>query len=98
MLTSHVNCLEETSHHAVPHGMWHMLLLKDCGIGKIEQRRHKSRIMHRSAFHDEYYAIKSQTYIYTFMSNAYIQRLTHLGPYTIELAHNQDLTIPGAYN
>ena len=38
ILTSHVNCLEETSHHAVPHGMWHMLLLKDCGIGKIEQR------------------------------------------------------------
>ena len=59
MLTSHVNCIEETSHHAVPHGMWHMLLLKDCGIGKIEQRRHKSRIMHCSAFHDEYYVIKS---------------------------------------
>ena len=59
MLTSHVNCLEETSHNAVPHGMWHMLLLKDCGIGKIEQRRHKSRIMHCSAFHDEYYVIKS---------------------------------------
>ena len=33
MLTSHVNCLEKTNHHAVPHGMWHMLLLKDCGIG-----------------------------------------------------------------
>ena len=59
IFTSLVNCLEETSHHAVPHGMWHMLLLRDCGIGKIEQRRHKSRIMHCSAFHDEYYVIKS---------------------------------------
>ena len=56
MLTSHVNCLEETSHPAVPHGM---LLLKDCGIGKIEQRRHKSIIIHCSAFHDEYYVNKS---------------------------------------
>ena len=59
ILTSHVNCLEETSHHEVPHGMWHMLLLKDCGIGQIEQRRHKCRIMHCSAFHDEYYIIRS---------------------------------------
>ena len=59
IFTSHVNCLEETSHHEVPHGMFHMLLLKDCGIGQIEQRRHKSRIMRCSAFHDEYYVIKS---------------------------------------
>ena len=54
MLTSHVNCLEETSHHAVPHCMWYMLLLKDCGIGQIEQRRHQSRIIRHSMFHYEY--------------------------------------------
>ena len=54
MLTSQVNCLEETGHHVEAHGMWHMLLLNDCGIGQIEQRRHKSRIMHCSMFHDEY--------------------------------------------
>ena len=36
--------------------------------------------------------------LYFYENNAYIQRLTHLGPHTIELAHNQDLTIPGAYN
>ena len=59
ILTSHVNCLEETSHHEVPHGMFHMLLLGYCGIGQIEQRRHKSRIMHCSAFHDEYDVIRS---------------------------------------
>ena len=35
IFTSHVNCLEETSHHEVPHGMFHMLLLKNCGIGQI---------------------------------------------------------------
>ena len=27
-----------------------------------------------------------------------IQRLTPLGPHTIEAAHDPDLTIPGAYN
>ena len=59
MLTSHVNCLEETDHHVEAHGMWHKLLLNDRGIGKIEQRRHKSIIIHCSAFHDEYYVNKS---------------------------------------
>ena len=54
MLTSHVNCREETGHHVVAHGMWHMLLLNDCGIGQIEQRQHKGRIMHCSVFHYEY--------------------------------------------
>ena len=54
ILTSHVNCLEETSNHEVPHGMWHMLLLKDCGIGQIKQRRHKSRNIYFNMFHHEY--------------------------------------------
>ena len=53
MLTSHVNCLEETGHHVEAHGMWHMLLLNDCGIGQIKQRRHECRIMHCSMFHHE---------------------------------------------
>ena len=44
MLTSHVNCLEETSHHVEAHGIWHMLLLNDCGIGQIEQRQHKTEL------------------------------------------------------
>ena len=45
MLTSHVNCLEETGHHVEAHVMLHMLLFDDCGIGQIEQIRHKSKIM-----------------------------------------------------
>ena len=61
IFTSHVNCLEETSHHEVTHGMWHMLLLKDCGIGQIEQRRNKSRIMHCSTFHHEYQVTRPKT-------------------------------------
>ena len=44
MLTSHVNCLEQTGHHMEAHGMWHMLLLNDCGIGQIEQRRHEEEL------------------------------------------------------
>ena len=31
-------------------------------------------------------------------NRAYIQRLKTLGSHTIEVAHDQDLTIPGAYN
>ena len=54
MLTSHVNCLEETGHCVEAHGMWNMLFLNDCGIGQNKQRRHKSRIMHCSTFHHEY--------------------------------------------
>ena len=46
MLTLHVNCLEETGRDV------EALLLNDCGIGQIEQRRQKSRIMHCSMFHD----------------------------------------------
>ena len=37
MLASHANCLEEIGHHVEAHGMWHMLLLNNCGIGQIEQ-------------------------------------------------------------
>ena len=44
MPTSHVNCVEETDHHVEAHSMWHMQLLNVCGIGQIEQRRHKGRI------------------------------------------------------
>ena len=54
MLTSHVNCVEETDHHVEAHSMWHMQLLNVCGIGQIEQRRHKGRIMHFSMFNYEY--------------------------------------------
>jgi len=36
ILTSHGNCLEKLV--TMRHGMWHMLLLNDCGIGQIEQR------------------------------------------------------------
>ena len=53
-LSSHVICLEETGHHVEAHGMWHMLLLNDCSIGQIEQRRHKIRIMHCSMFLHDY--------------------------------------------
>ena len=31
-------------------------------------------------------------------NRAYIQRLKHLRSYTIEVAHDPDLTIPGDYN
>ena len=58
IFTSHINCLEETSHHVVAHGMWNMLLLNECGIGQIAQRRHKHRIIYCSALHDEYYVIR----------------------------------------
>ena len=44
MLTSHVNCVEETDHHVEAHSMWHMQLLNVCGIGQIEQRRHKAEL------------------------------------------------------
>ena len=54
MLTSHVNCVEETDHHVEAHSMWHMQLLNVCGIGQIEQRRHKGRIMHFSMFNYKY--------------------------------------------
>ena len=54
MLTSHVNCLEETGHHVEAHGMWHMLLLNDSDIGQIKQRQHKNIIMYCSTFHHEY--------------------------------------------
>ena len=54
MLTSHVNIVEETDHHVEAHDMGNLLLLNDCGIEQIEQRRHKSRIMHCSMFHHEY--------------------------------------------
>ena len=54
MLTSHINRLEEPGHHMEAYGLWDMLLLKDCDICQIEQRRHKSRIMHCSMFHHEY--------------------------------------------
>ena len=47
----------KTGHHVEAHGMWHMLLLNDYGIGQIEQIRYKSRIMHCSMFHMN---IKSQ--------------------------------------
>ena len=39
MLTLYINCIEETGHHVEAHGMWHMILLNDCGIGQIEQRQ-----------------------------------------------------------
>ena len=95
MLTSHVNCLEETGHHVEAHGMWHMLYLKDCGIGLIKQRRLNSRIMHCSMSKMN---VKSQDLRHFCENRAYIQRLTHLGQHTIEVAHDPDLTIPGAYN
>ena len=31
-------------------------------------------------------------------NRAHIQRLTPLGPHTIEITHDPDLAIPGAYN
>ena len=31
-------------------------------------------------------------------NRAHVQSLTPLGPHTIEIAHNPDLTKPGAYN
>ena len=45
---------EEEMEENEEHSMWHMILLNDCGIGQIEQRQQKSRIMHFSTFHDEY--------------------------------------------
>ena len=42
--------------------------------------------------------IKSQDLRHFCENRVYIQRLTHLGQHTIEVAHDQDLTIPGAYN
>ena len=53
-LTSHINCLEETGYHVEAHGMWHRLLINDCGIGQIEQRQHKRRIIQCSMFHHEH--------------------------------------------
>ena len=53
-LSSHVNCLEEAGHLLEAYDMWHLLLLNDCGIEQVEQRRHKSRIMHCITFYHEY--------------------------------------------
>ena len=61
MLTTQDNCLEETGHHMEAQGMWHMLLLNNCGIGQIDQRRHKSRILHCSTFHQEYQVTRPYT-------------------------------------
>ena len=83
-LSSCVNCLKETGHH----DMWHLLLLNDCHIEQVEQRRHKS-IMHCSMFHHD---MKFDMYLHFCENRAHIQRLTPLGP------HNPDLTIPRAFN
>ena len=37
-------------------------------------------------------------YIYLCENRSYIQRVTYLEPHTIEVTHNPDVTIPGAYN
>ena len=97
MLTLHVNCLEETGRNVEAHGMWHMLLLNDCGIGKLSKDDRKAELC---IVVSSMISIKSQDlrHGYIFCKNrAYIQRLTHLGPHTIEVAHNPDLIIPGAY-
>ena len=94
-LSSHVNCLEEAGLHAEAHCMWHLLLLNNCGIEQVEQRRHKSRIMHCSMFH---YDMTFDIYLNFCEDKAHIQRLTLLGPHTIEVAHSPNLTISGAYN
>ena len=52
-LSSHVNCLEETGHNVEAHDIWHLLLLNDCDIEQVEQRQHKSRIMHCSMFQND---------------------------------------------
>ena len=57
MLTSQGNCLEATGHNVEAHGIWHLLLLIDCGIGQIEKKRHKSRIMYCSTFFDNLRAL-----------------------------------------
>ena len=54
MLTSNVNCLEEIGHHVEAHGIRHMLLVNDCGIGQLKKIRHKSRMIYCSMFHHEY--------------------------------------------
>ena len=78
-VTSHVNCLEETGHHVDAHDMWHLLFSNDCGIEQVEQRRHKSRIMHCSMFHHN---MISDKYLHFCENRALIQRLTPLGPHT----------------
>ena len=78
-LSLHVNCLEETGHHVEAHDMWHLLLLNDCGIEQVEQRRHKSRIMHCSMFHHD---MTFDIYLHFCENRAHIQRLTPLGPHT----------------
>ena len=75
MLTSHINCLEETGHHVEAHDL---LLLNDCGIEQLEQRRHKSRNMHCSMFH---YDMTFDIYLHICEDRAHIQRLTPLGPH-----------------
>ena len=42
--------------------------------------------------------IKLDTDLHFCENRAYIQRLKTLGPHTIEIAHDQDLTIFGAFN
>ena len=78
-LSSHVNCLDETDHYVEAHEIWHLLLLNDCGIEQVEQRRHKSRIMHCSMFHHD---MTFDIYLHFCEYRAHIQRLTPLGPHT----------------
>ena len=78
-LLSHVNCLEETGHHVKAHDMWHLLLLNDYGIEQVEQRRHKSRIMHYSIIH---HAMTFDIYLHFCEDRAHIQRVIPLGPHT----------------
>ena len=77
--------------------MWHLLLLNYCGIEQVEQRWHKSRIMHFSIFHYEY-LVTGHIDLHFCENRAHIKRLTHLEPHTIEVAHDPDLTIPGGYD
>ena len=76
-LSSHVNCPEEPGHHVEAHDIWHLLLLNDCGIEQVEQRRQKSRIMHCSIFHHD---MTFNIYLHFCENRAHIQRLTPLGP------------------
>ena len=78
-LSSNVICLEETGHHVDAHDIWHLLLLNYYSIEQVEQRRHKSRIMHCSMLHhDRTFDI----YLHFCENRAHIQRLTPLGQQT----------------
>ena len=98
MLTSQVNCLEETQtgHHEEAQGTCYGYMIVANGKLSKDDMKAELCIVVRSGIN-----IKSQDLsidLHFCENKAHIQILTPSGPHTIEIAQDPDLTIPGAYN